>query len=130
MNLSKRAKIVIYLIVLTGLGLFVAYKIIYKPHQTVASQQAAFVGTSEVFKKEVAQNSEKWQNAIVQLNGTITDLDEQGIMMSETIYCQFKNLESLKTLSLETSISIKGRFIGYDDLLEEIKLDNCDIINN
>lgn len=130
MNLSKKAKIVLALIILANLGLFIGYKIIYKPHQTVASQQAAFIGLADDFKSEIAYNQEKWQNAIVQLQGMMTDADEQGIMMSETIYCQFSNLESLKSLSSGTEITIKGRFIGYDDLLEEIKLDNCDILKN
>lgn len=130
MNLSRKTKILLGLIVLINLGLFIGYKIMYKPHQVVAIQQAAFTGLAEDFKKEVAQNPEKWQNAIIQLEGIITGSDEQGVMMNETIYCQFINLESLQSLSLETPTMIKGRFIGYDDLLEEIKLDKCDIIKD
>jgi len=32
-------------------------------------------------------------------------------------------------LNIATQITIKGRVIGFDDLLEQIKLDQCFILN-
>ena len=38
-------------------------------------------------------------------------------------------IEDLTELNIKQEVSIKGRIIGYDDLLEELKLDKTIIIN-
>lgn len=125
MSLSKRSKILIAILVIGLVGGFVAYKIIYKPHPVIENQKAAFVGVADAFKKDVVAQQAKWLNGIVELEGDVTEVDDKGLLLSESIYCQFKNPESLQGIKKGKSIRIKGRFIGYDDLLEEVKLDQC-----
>lgn len=126
MSWSKKGKwILIIFILLGGLGAFVGYKIVYKPHETIEEQQAAFNGSAEDFIQKVAVESEKWQNSIVVLEGMVTFKDENGFTMNESIYCQVKNIKSLEQIKNNATLKVKGRFIGYDDLLEEIKLDKC-----
>lgn len=128
MNWSKSKKIILIIVALGLVAGFVGYKIAYKPHKTIEEQAVAFSGTAENFKTEVAADSEKWQNAIIQLEATISDTDEGGVMMNETIYGQFKTGYSAPVKTGD-NVVIKARFVGYDDLLEEIKLDNCIILN-
>ena len=59
------------------------------------------------------------------ISGKITKLDSQGIMISPNIYCQFLDSIFSKKIQLNDTISVKGRVIGYDDLFEELKLDQC-----
>ena len=51
-------------------------------------------------------------------------------MLDHGIYCQLLNASDHKELTAGGEVKIKGRFIGYDDLLEEVKLDQCLIIEN
>ena len=44
-------------------------------------------------------------------------------MIDNSTYCQLKDKTALGTIKEGESIAIKGRMIGYDDLLEEVKLD-------
>jgi hypothetical protein len=127
MNLSKRSKLLIGLFFSACIVLLFGYSIIYKPHQSIQNQSVSFQGTGVDFKTEVMADETKWNNAIVQIKGTITDKDEMGYMLDESIYCQFEQ-QKQPNLSIGTTIHLKGRFIGYDDLLEEIKLDNCFLI--
>jgi len=48
-------------------------------------------------------------------------------MLNDYIYCV---KDSTQKISIEPNenVVVKGRYIGFDDLLEEIKLDHCIII--
>ena len=67
----------------------------------------------------------QWQDKIVVVSGEVTNIDDKGVMLSSKIYCQLKQLTDLQKINPSSNISIKGRIIGYDDLLEELKLDQC-----
>lgn len=128
MSLSKRSKVFLVLLLVAVVGAGVAYSIIYKPHPTTENQEAAFTGTAEAFKSAVAADQNKWQNAIVKISGTLSEVNENGSVMEESIFCQFTDTKVSASLSTNSKVTVKGRFIGYDDLLEEIKLDNCIIV--
>ncbi len=126
MSLSKNNKaiiaIVCFTIVIAG---FVSYKIAYKAHPSIVSQKVDFTGTATTFLVQIKEHPQKWQHPIVSLKGTITAIDTQGIMLDEIVYCQFKDSTQLASLQQQQTVIIKGRMIGYDDLLEEVKLDQC-----
>ena len=52
--------------------------------------------------------------------------DNESITINNKIFCNFTKIFS--ELKVNDPISVKGRCIGYDDLLEEIKLDQCSIV--
>ena len=118
---SKLFFIILILIVLIGFG---GYSYFYKSHKNIESAKANFSGKSIDFLKEVKENASLWLDKIIVLRGTISQIDENGIILDNTIYCQFKNLEKSKLIN-QTQITIKGNMIGYDDLLEEVKLNQC-----
>ena len=47
-------------------------------------------------------------------------------MINNKIFCKFDNI--VNKININDSIVVKGRCIGYDELLEEIKLDQCSIV--
>jgi len=75
----------------------------------------------------LSDSPEKWQNKIVELTGTISQIDQNGFMLNESIYC-VKDKTSKSSLIENNSYTIKGRIIGYDDLMEELKLDKVIIL--
>ena len=57
------------------------------------------------------------------------NINNTEITIENTVFCQFTN--QIKTTALKGSkIKIKGRFIGYDDLLEQVKIDQSILITN
>lgn len=90
MSWSKGNKILLGLLALGLVGAFVAYKIVYKPHPVIEQQTAAFTGSADVFATDVAAHPDKWLNDIVEITGTITDTDQEGLMLNGSIYCPFK----------------------------------------
>ncbi|MBT4779363.1 hypothetical protein N9R11_03075 [Polaribacter sp.] len=94
-----------------------------KPPASIESRQVAFTGTAAEFSPKVQENANEWLNNIVVLEGVLTSKDENGITLNNRIYCQFSTRQ--KIVVAEQTLQIKGRFIGYDDLLNELKLDQC-----
>ena len=77
------------------------------------------------FLGKVQEDVAIWQDKVVELSGKISSKDEKGISLSSQIYCQFREDVNFSTLKNDQQITIRGRVIGYDDLLEELKLDQC-----
>ncbi|MDX1774158.1 hypothetical protein [Oceanihabitans sediminis] len=129
MSLSKRNKILLAVIFI---GLVVGYFVIsyaYQPHKTLDERSVKFTGTVEEFTNKVAQDATPWQDVVVELSGKVTSIDDNGFTLNDNTFCQLENTEEVSKITLGKTLKIKARIIGYDDLLEELKLDQTKIIN-
>jgi hypothetical protein len=125
MRLSKKSKVLIGIVVVGLITAVAVYIYAMQPPAKIESKKVDFTGSSDSFLSEVQKDFAKWQDKVVLLTGTITTVDENGIILSNQIYCQFR--EDVKKTAIQSNqeIKLKGRVIGYDDLLEELKLDQC-----
>ncbi|WP_430412357.1 hypothetical protein [Kordia sp.] len=130
MSLSKKSKILLGLVLVIAIGGYVAYSYAYKPHTAIADMEVAFTGSATDFLEKIKDNPESWTQGekVVELTGIITAKDEKGVSINESIYFQLEEGTSTETLSEGQKTKIKGRIIGYDDLLEELKLDKSIIL--
>lgn len=67
----------------------------------------------------------KYLNKAVEISGNVSSVNENVITLDEKVSCQL--LVSEKVV-VNSQVKIKGRVTGYDDLLEELKLDQCLIV--
>jgi hypothetical protein len=130
MSLSKKSKFLIGLVLIIAVGAYVGYSYAYKPHTAITDMEVAFTGTSQDFLEKIKENPESWTQGekVIQLTGQITAKDEKGISLNESIYFQLAEGTTTDDLAESQKIKIIGRIIGYDDLLEELKLDKAIII--
>lgn len=129
MNLRKRIKTFLLIaLLLTGGIIYIGYKEMYKPHSSILDSVSIFEGTTADFQNQISQSPIKYQGQIITLTGSITDFSSTDFVIDETVYCQIDSSISISNLNLTDQITLKGKFIGYDDLLEEVKLNNCIII--
>lgn len=105
----------------------------YKDHRNIAASQADFSLTASILQKEFAENDSlatvKYQNKVIQIQGIITNVDVQSksLVIDDKVYAQFDtNIPS--GVEAKKKITIKGRFLAYDDLVEEFKMDQTSII--
>lgn len=125
MFLSKKNKLfVLVMLAITSIG-FTFYQYSFKPPVKISEKKIDFVGSSTELLNKIQKEGNQWQDKVVIISGKITKLDSQGMIISPNIYCQFQDSLFLKTIQLNDTVSIKGRVIGYDDLFEELKLDQC-----
>lgn len=116
------------LIIATVIG----YNYIYQDHRDIEKEVAEFSMNAEeisiLFSENAKAAEQKLLNKTVEVSGLISDINLNDITIDGRVFCQFSNGTQTSKNKNET-IKIKGRVIGYDDLLEQVKLDQCTIIN-
>lgn len=117
---------------LVVLLLIIGYLYIYQDHRDISSEKAAFVvNSTELFKEflnDPQVSEQKYLNKTIEISGALSELKETDLTLDDHIFCQFNDPISNK-FELNSILKIKGRIIGYDDLLEQIKIDQSSIIN-
>ena len=125
MSLSKKNKFIITILLVFSVIGFAIYTYAMQPPTAIENKKIDFSGSSDELLLKIIDHTEEWQDKIVVVSGEVTSLDDKGILLSASIYCQLKDTTVLKKINPSNNISLKGRIIGYDDLLEELKLDQC-----
>lgn len=95
----------------------------------VQAEKTEFVVTSKDFKTEFATNADvatkKYLNKTIEVSGAVTAVEDSIVTLDETILCTMKTMD--KDATVGKSVKIKGRVMGFDDLMGELKLDECNI---
>ena len=124
----KRKWIILIAILLLA---FAGYKYINQEHRDIQKEAAEFVLASITIANEFSQNSteaeKKYLNKTVEISGVVTEFNQKDLTLNNRIFCQFNDTRN-NTLNINDPITIKGRCIGYDDLLELVKIDQSTII--
>ncbi|GAA4281140.1 OB-fold protein [Gaetbulibacter aestuarii] len=124
-------KSIAILIILIILG-FIGYKYVYHDHRNIKEESAVFIVSSKEligeFSSDPSKAEKKYLNKTIQVSGPVSSINDVSITLSGAVFCQFTNGLNFSPKENQ-SLKIKGRLIGYDDLLEEIKLDQCSVIN-
>ena len=122
--------LILIIILLVGI---VGHNYVYKDHRDIKTEHAQFQLTSKELINEFSNSTneaeKKFLNRTIEINGTITEVNSNTLNISTSVFCQFTGVLPTN-IKKGLNITIKGRCIGYDELLEEIKLDQCSIINN
>lgn len=127
--MGKKLKMILLFAVLLIVG-FISYSyILTGGARDLEEETSEFsVSASDVFA-EFSINSlmatTKYLNKAVEITGKVTNVTDNVITLDGKVSCQL--LVSQKVV-LNSQLKIKGRVTGYDDLLEELKLDQCLIV--
>ncbi|TGD56727.1 OB-fold protein [Flavobacterium humi] len=125
--MKKKAIIIIVLIAVLG---FWGYSYIYKSHRDFAGENPIDVTSvdelTEAFKKDEANANKMYLDKVIQVKGKVTQVDQaqNTATIDGKLFSAFQK-EDFKGIKMDEEVLVKGRFIGYDDLLEECKMDNC-----
>lgn len=104
------------------------YSYLHKDHRNIASEKEAFQVSAkaiyqEFSKDETAANA-KYMDKTIEVSGRVTaiDAEENTIVIDEKMFVYFKDKLS-EEIKVQSNVKVKGRFMGYDNLLEEMKMD-------
>lgn len=124
--MKKIATVILILIVLGGLG----YNYIFRAPLKISDANSEFTVDADQFSKEFTDNlneaEKKYLNKIVSIEGTISEIENESITLNNTVYCKF---DMAIQFDKYEKIKVKGKCIGYDELFEVIKLDQCIVEN-
>ncbi|WGD34949.1 hypothetical protein [Olleya sp. YS] len=122
-------KKLLILLGILAIGAVIAYNYIYQDHRNISEETAKYNVTAsnlvKDFIKDVSTTQDKYLNKTIEVTGTITAKDANSVTLDNAIFCTLSNPTKV---ALNTTVTVKGRCIGFDDLLEEVKLDQCTII--
>ena len=119
------------LIILLAIAVYFVWN---KPHKDYSTMRTDITISSLNFINEFKANStlatEKYLNQIILVNGNTTDKLTKSVVLDNGIVCTLdsSSLKALELIQINNNVSIKGRFVGFDDLFEEIRLDHCFIM--
>lgn len=119
--------IIIAAVLLLIIG-YVGYNYLYKDHRDIASETVDMTLTSSSLMAQFnLTESPDILNKTILVTGVVTSLEKEVVVLDEIIHCSL--IRTQDNPKLGQSIQIKGRCIGYDELFEIVKLDQCSIIN-
>lgn len=121
----KRRRILIA-VVLLALAAYFGYNYLYQDHRDIQKETPAAELTASQISGSFTQNaSDEYLNSTLLISGTITEMDATSITLDGKVHCSFNSLPD--ALEIGQAVAVKGRCIGYDDLFELVKLDQCSI---
>ena len=123
-----------YLILVFIVLLIIVYAVWNKPHKNYSNTKPNIIIYSSNFINEFKANAtiatEKYLNQIILVNGNVTDKLNKSVVLNNGIVCSLdsSSLDALELIQINDEGIIKGRFVGFDDLFKEIRLDHCFIM--
>ncbi len=125
--MQKSSRIAIVVLVL-GILVFIPFQMLYHEHDKTEDLKPDFEGSTLELADLILHTSGSYSNRIVEISGQLTYSDASVITLDHRFICL---MDSNSVLSKKMkNVTIKGRYVGYDDLLDEFKLDNCLIITS
>lgn len=126
-------KKLLYGILIVLLVAIALYRYTYQEHRDISNEKATFTVSIPELEKEFVTNDSlaiaKYQDQTIELTAQITavDIENKAIILDNKVFATFS--DSLpKAIISGKKIKIKARFLGYDELLEEFKMDQSSII--
>ena len=117
------------------IGSIIIYVIYNKPHKDF--DKLPFDDTIESidlvsFYQDNPDNANtRFLDKIILVIGTITDIEKNIIILDNSIVCTLDPSQIItEQININNEISVKGRCIGYDDLLEEVRIDHSFIMKS
>jgi hypothetical protein len=126
--MNKKFKIIVLSIVVTGLTIFTGYNYVMNGGaRNLSTEETAFTVSSKSITKEFATNidvsNKKYLEKAIAIKGTITQINGSQVIIDDSIICNLKDIDP--SILKNQVVTLKGRVVGYDDLMGELKLDQC-----
>jgi len=130
MKRKKTALIIATLLILVSGGIYFYYGYLFKEARNIESEnpEISISATQlmEDYDSDPKKADLKYLNKTIQIDGLVTKETDSVIILQSHVFCLFN--QKINPNLLNKTIAVKGKCIGYDELFQEIKLDQCSII--
>ncbi len=127
---NKLMKKIILFIALAFILILIGYTYVYKADRNISEEQPKFKIASALLKQELNANQvnviNKYLNETIEISGLATQIEMNTIILDNFVSAQLDTLHT--SINIGDALIVKGRVIGYDELLEELKLDQCTVV--
>lgn len=130
MKRKKTATIFVTLLLLASAAIYFYYGFLFKEARNIESERPTVSTSATNLMNEYNSNQEKsdslYLNKTIEVTGKVTIETDSVVVLDSIVFCLF--IKKKRNKLLNSRLSVKGKCIGYDELFQEVKLDQC-IIN-
>ena len=124
MSFQKRNKWIFSISIFSIIISIAVINYVLKPPIQIENLKPVYSGKSLDFIKLASKDFSKWHTKTIEITGKVSDVIHSDLILDDFIFCRLQ--ETMKhNIKPNTLITIKGIIIGYDELLNELKLDQC-----
>lgn len=121
--------IICLMVGLAALGAILNFTFNPKP-RIIANEEAAFLIPADSLQNAFVNNevkaSQKYLDKALEVSGEVTDIDEKSVVLDNGVFINF--LEGTSSgLRKGEKLVIKGRCVGFDELLLQVRIDQAKI---
>ena len=124
MSFLKRNKWIFITFVFLVISSILTLKNLLKPPIHIENLEPVYSGNSSEFIHIASKDFSIWNNKTVEITGKVSDIIHNDLILDDFIFCRLQETIT-PNIKPNTLLTIKGVIIGYDDLLNELKLDQC-----
>jgi hypothetical protein len=129
MKRKKIAFVIVSLLLLVSAGIYFYYGFLFKEARNIETEMPNFSIAATKLIKDYTSNPKKadllYLNKTIEITGTVSKKTDSVIILENTVFCLFT--QKIKDELINNKVTVKGKCIGYDELFEEVKLDQCTI---
>jgi len=124
-------KIFLIVIVLVIIGGYLGYNYVFKGPRDVKNESVAFTTTALQLKADFTSSQNianaKYIGKTIIVSGKVTEKNKESITLDDAVICVLSATEKSNTIVNNSTVKIKGKVDGYDDLFEQVKLTESSI---
>ncbi|MEN2401267.1 hypothetical protein GKZ90_0015870 [Flavobacterium sp. MC2016-06] len=117
------------LLIVTSAGIYFYYGFLFKEARHIESEMPDFSIEAAKLLKDYDSDPKKadlvYLNKTIEITGIVTKKTDSVIVLENTVFCLFT--QKIKDIPKNKKVTVKGKCIGYDELFQEVKLDQCTI---
>lgn len=125
--MKKSRIIALFLLLSVVVGVSAFNYVMHGGGRNLLKEETNFWVSSNDLAKEFSSNTNlantKYLEKAVAVKGIVADVNKNVITLDNGIVCTLQTANN--AIKKNQVVTIKGRVVGYDDLMGEIKLDQC-----
>ena len=113
-------------------AIVVLYFYVYQSHRDIDAEQATFETSVSELSQRFINNPDSstvtYADQTISIYGNVTALDlKQNTITLDNKLIATTSKEEMNRAKTGELVKLKGRFIGYDELFNELRMDQCTI---
>jgi hypothetical protein len=129
MKRKKTAIVIAGLLLAVSAGIYLYYGVVFKEARNIESEMPDFSIAATKLLNDYNSNPEKadslYLNKTIEITGKVTKETDSVVILENTVFCLFT--QKTKDRLINSKVTVKGKCIGYDELFQEVKIDQCTI---
>ena len=129
MKRKKIAFIIAALLIVASAGIYFYYGFLFKEARNIQTEipdyHISATKLLENYNADPKKADQLYLNKTIEITGIVTKETDSVLILENTVFCLFS--QKVKSALINNKVTVKGKCIGYDELFQEVKIDQCTI---